>query len=170
MTLLEIRKVIKRLGIFTAIDDVNIEIKAGKFFTLLGPSGCGKTTLLRMNTRIGYAVPKEGAVVSLDTLVLHKSEKQRDIAHQFINFMLGGRNSAELINLIGSGNPNRGAKQFIHPELLQNKVIFPDKNTLSRLEMITDLNHKQRRILSRIWTEINYAKLAAYQSLSIQYL
>ena len=30
------------------ISDLNLEIKAGEFFTLLGPSGCGKTTLLRM--------------------------------------------------------------------------------------------------------------------------
>ena len=30
-----------------AVDRVDLEIKAGEFFTLLGPSGCGKTTLLR---------------------------------------------------------------------------------------------------------------------------
>jgi len=106
------------------------------------------------NFTIDYAIPKQGAVMSLDSMVLHKSGKHTNIAHQFINFMLDGRNSAELTNLIGSGNPNIDAKPFIRSELLQNKVIFPDKETLSRLEMITDLNHKQRRILSRIWTEI----------------
>lgn len=103
---------------------------------------------------IDYAIPKQGAVMSLDSMVLHKSGKHSDLAHQFINFMLGGKNSAELTNLIGSGNPNLDAKQFIRPELIHNQVIFPDEDTLSRLEMITDLNHTQRRILSRIWTEI----------------
>lgn len=103
---------------------------------------------------IDYAIPKQGAVMSLDSMVLHQSGKHPELAHQFINFMLDGRNSAELTNLIGSGNPNIDAKPFIRPELLQNKVIFPDEDTFSRLEMITDLNHKQRRILSRIWTEI----------------
>lgn len=92
--------------------------------------------------------------MSLDSMVLHQSGKHPSLAHQFINFMLDGKNSAELTNLIGSGNPNFDAKPFIRPELLQNKVIFPDEESLSRLEMITDLNHKQRRILSRIWTEI----------------
>jgi len=106
------------------------------------------------NFAIDYAIPKQGAVMSLDSMVLHKNGKHTGIAHQFVNFMLDGRNSAELTNLIGSGNPNIDAKPFIQPELLQNKVIFPDEDTLSRLEMITDLNHKQRRIFSRIWTEI----------------
>lgn len=31
-----------------AVDDVSLDIPAGKFITLLGPSGCGKTTTLRM--------------------------------------------------------------------------------------------------------------------------
>ncbi|MDB5727006.1 MAG: tauB [Noviherbaspirillum sp.] len=37
-----------REGVFTAVDDVSIDIHAGKFFTIVGPSGCGKTTLLRI--------------------------------------------------------------------------------------------------------------------------
>lgn len=35
-------------GGVVALESVNLDIRAGEFFTLLGPSGCGKTTLLRM--------------------------------------------------------------------------------------------------------------------------
>ena len=35
-------------GDFVAVDDLNLEIKEGEFFTFLGPSGCGKSTTLRM--------------------------------------------------------------------------------------------------------------------------
>ncbi|MDX1609244.1 MAG: ABC transporter ATP-binding protein [Halofilum sp. (in: g-proteobacteria)] len=35
-------------GSVVALDHVDLEIRAGEFFTLLGPSGCGKTTLLRI--------------------------------------------------------------------------------------------------------------------------
>ena len=31
-----------------ALQDANLEIKAGEFISLIGPSGCGKTTLLRL--------------------------------------------------------------------------------------------------------------------------
>ena len=103
---------------------------------------------------IDYSIPKEGAVLALDSMVLHQSGARPDLAHQFINFMLEGNNSAELTNLIGSGNPNKDAMKAIHPDIAKNKAIFPDKKLLSRLEMLQDLDRNQRRKLSRLWTEI----------------
>jgi len=75
--------------------------------------------------RILSSIPKEGAVLALDSMVLHKSGPRPDLAHRFINFMLEGKNSAELTNLIGSGNPNRDALQYIKPEIAQNSAVFP---------------------------------------------
>lgn len=104
--------------------------------------------------RILASIPKEGAVLALDSMVLHKSGPRPDLAHRFINFMLDGRNSAELTNLIGSGNPNRAARPYIDPEIAKNPAVFPDPSQLTRLEMLRDLDWHQRRLLSRIWTEI----------------
>lgn len=61
MTLLEIRNITKRFGNFVAVDDINLDIKAGEFFTLLDPSGCGKTTLLRMIA--GFDAPDSGEIL-----------------------------------------------------------------------------------------------------------
>lgn len=103
---------------------------------------------------IGYSTPNEGAVLALDSMVLHRSGKRPDLAHQFVNFMLEGKNSADLTNLLGSGNPNTEAMQYVQPEIAANKAIFPSRELLARLEMLRDLDRKQRRLLSRLWTEI----------------
>lgn len=104
--------------------------------------------------RILASIPKEGAVLALDSMVLHKSGPRPDLAHRFIDFMLDGRNSSELTNLIGSGNPNRTALQYVDPEIAKNPSVFPDRRQQARLEMLRDLDRNQRRVLSRIWTEI----------------
>ena len=35
-------------GSTLVLDDIDLDIRRGEFFSLLGPSGCGKTTLLRI--------------------------------------------------------------------------------------------------------------------------
>ena len=103
---------------------------------------------------IGYSSPKEGAVLALDSMVLHRTGRHPELAHQFIDFMLEGENSAELTNLIGSGNPNRDALRAIRPEISDNPAVFPDAAAMKRLQMMRDLDRKSRRVLNRIWTEI----------------
>jgi spermidine/putrescine transport system ATP-binding protein len=50
----------KRFGSFKAVDDLDLDIHEGEFFSLLGPSGCGKTTTLRMIA--GFEEPTEGEI------------------------------------------------------------------------------------------------------------
>jgi len=61
---IEIRDLSKVFGqgaaAFRALNDINLEIRAGEFFTLLGPSGCGKTTLLRVIA--GFEQPSAGSL------------------------------------------------------------------------------------------------------------
>jgi spermidine/putrescine transport system ATP-binding protein len=47
-------------GKFRAVNNVDVTIKAGEFFSFLGPSGCGKTTILRLIS--GFMDPTGGAV------------------------------------------------------------------------------------------------------------
>jgi spermidine/putrescine transport system ATP-binding protein len=56
----ELEGVSKRFGEVTAVDNIDLSIADGEFFSLLGPSGCGKTTTLRMIA--GFEFPTAGSL------------------------------------------------------------------------------------------------------------
>ncbi|MBI5900227.1 MAG: spermidine/putrescine ABC transporter substrate-binding protein [Rhodocyclales bacterium] len=103
---------------------------------------------------IAFATPKEGAVLAVDNFVLHAAGRRPDLAHKFIDFMLDGRNAADVSNLIGAGNPNAAAMAHIQPGIAANPGIFPPATDSARLEMLRDFDPGLRRQLSRMWTEI----------------
>jgi multiple sugar transport system ATP-binding protein len=64
-----------------AVDDIDLQINHGEFFTLVGPSGCGKTTTLRCIA--GLETPTSGSIYFDDADVTDLSPQQRDIAMVF---------------------------------------------------------------------------------------
>jgi spermidine/putrescine transport system ATP-binding protein len=57
----ELVGLIKGFGDVAAVDNVDLRIEDGEFFSLLGPSGCGKTTTLRLVA--GFERPDAGAIL-----------------------------------------------------------------------------------------------------------
>jgi spermidine/putrescine transport system substrate-binding protein len=103
---------------------------------------------------IGFVLPKQGAVLALDNMVIPKASGNKALAHQFINFMLEGKVAAAVSNEIGAGNPNRAALAFIDADIKSQTSIFPDAATLRTLDTLEASNAKQRRLLNKLWTEI----------------
>lgn len=72
--------------LFTAVDNISLEIKSGEFLTLLGPSGCGKTTTLRMIA--GFEIPTSGEIFIGDDMVNSLTPDKRDTAMVFQSYAL----------------------------------------------------------------------------------
>ena len=75
-----------RYGDFVAINDLNLEIKEGEFFTFLGPSGCGKTTSLR--ALVGFITPSKGKVIVAGKDVTNLPVENRNIGMVFQSYAL----------------------------------------------------------------------------------
>jgi spermidine/putrescine transport system ATP-binding protein len=58
---LELRKITKTFGNFTAVHGIDLVVGEGEFFTIVGPSGSGKTTVLRMLA--GLESPSSGDII-----------------------------------------------------------------------------------------------------------
>jgi putrescine transport system ATP-binding protein len=84
--LLRIDAVVKKFGVFRAVDRLSLDIKAGEFFALLGPSGCGKTTLLRMLA--GFETPDEGRILLAGSDIARVLPHQRPVNMMFQNYAL----------------------------------------------------------------------------------
>lgn len=81
-----IENVSKKFGDFSVLQNVNLRIKKGEFFSLLGPSGCGKTTLLRMIA--GFEAPDEGSILFGDQNICSLEPEKRDCNTVFQNYAL----------------------------------------------------------------------------------
>ena len=57
---LRLNHIVKRFGSFTALHDINLEIKESEFLTVVGPSGSGKSTLIRI--LVGMDEATEGEI------------------------------------------------------------------------------------------------------------
>ncbi len=69
-----------------AVDNINLEIEAGKLVTLLGPSGCGKTTTLRMIA--GLEMASSGNIFIAGNDVTKLPATDRDVSMVFQSYAL----------------------------------------------------------------------------------
>jgi ABC-2 type transport system ATP-binding protein len=60
-TLLEVNKVVKKYGEYTALNEVSLTVPKGSIYGLLGPNGAGKTSLIRIINQI--TLPDSGEII-----------------------------------------------------------------------------------------------------------
>ena len=65
--MIEFKNIQIKYGDFTAIDNLNLTVGDGEFFTFLGPSGCGKTTTLR--ALVGFLTPSAGQILVTERIL-----------------------------------------------------------------------------------------------------
>ena len=81
-----LRGLTKLFGKETVVDDLDLDIASGEFFSLLGPSGCGKTTTLRMIA--GFTDPTSGTVMVGGEDVTSTPPQRRDVNTVFQSYAL----------------------------------------------------------------------------------
>jgi putative spermidine/putrescine transport system ATP-binding protein len=80
------RGLTKHFGDVHAVDDLDLEITDGEFFSMLGPSGSGKTTVLRLIA--GFERPTSGRILLGDHDVTDLPPHRRDVNTVFQDYAI----------------------------------------------------------------------------------
>ena len=102
---------------------------------------------------IRYMVPKEGATIWSDCLVVLKSSSHRDLAMRFINFLLDRDIAARTTDRLLFASSNREARALVLAPVRQNPAVYPPDSAFDRLEWIADVG-EAIKWYDRAWTEL----------------
>ncbi len=99
-------------GNVTALQDIELQIAAGEFISLIGPSGCGKSTLLRV---IGNLIDPSAGTVTINGKPAQQARQDRDYGIVFQDAVLFdwrtvSKNIALPLEMLGWGRTKRQAR------------------------------------------------------------
>ncbi|RWI16167.1 polyamine ABC transporter substrate-binding protein [Mesorhizobium sp.] len=104
--------------------------------------------------RINYLIPKEGTYMWFDNLAIPADAKHVDEAHAFINYLMKPEVIAKSSNYVQTANGNLASQKFLDEAVLKNPSVYPTEETLAKLFTIYPYEHKEQRVLTRLWTRI----------------
>jgi spermidine/putrescine transport system substrate-binding protein len=103
---------------------------------------------------LDFVVPKEGSILNSDCLCIPKGAPRPDNAHKFINFMLDGKNGAEIASTIMYPTPNAAALALMPDSYRTNTAIFPPPEALARCEYAKFEGLKRAQLYDETLTRI----------------
>jgi len=96
--------------------------------------------------------PSEGMGFGIDNLVIPKNAPHKDIAHEFLNYVLDAKVGADISTTENYLCPNKASKQYLPKEFLANKALYIPAELLGKTEFIKDVG-SSTTTYDQIWTE-----------------
>jgi ABC-2 type transport system ATP-binding protein len=106
-----VKDLVRKFGIFTAVDQVSFDVRRGEIFGLLGPNGAGKTTTFRMLCGLLPATQGTLRVAGVDLGTARAAARQRlgYVAQKFA--LYGDLSVVENLEFFASAYGLRGARR-----------------------------------------------------------
>jgi putrescine transport system substrate-binding protein len=103
---------------------------------------------------VGYAIPKEGALLWFDQMAIPADAANVDAAHQFINYMMRPEVIAKATNYVAYANGNKASQPMIDEAIYKDPTIYPDEATTQKLYVKLPYDPATNRVATRIWTKV----------------
>ena len=152
----ELQKIRGNVSLFSSSGYIN-DLAGGSICVALGWSSDMNIARVRANeakssNHIQVLVPKKGAVLFYDTIVIPNDAGNVENAYKFINFRLRPEVAAGDSNKVQYPSPVADSEKFINPEIVNNKTIYLSKDDMARMIAPRMYNNDQRRIVTRSYT------------------
>lgn len=125
MNMVEVTNLTKKFGSFTALDQINLEVRSGEVFGFIGPNGAGKTTTIRVLLGMLKAGEGEAKIFGKDAwsdaVEIHKRTAFVPGEINLWPNLTGGEVIDLFVRLRGSGNKSR------RDELIERFSLDPAK-------------------------------------------
>jgi putrescine transport system substrate-binding protein len=133
-------------------------LATGEICLVVGFSGDVKQAQKRAaeakgGVEIAYSIPKEGAQLWFDNLAIPKDAPHPQEALALINYLIKPEVAAKNTNYVSYANGD-SPSQFIDKSILDDRTIYPDVATMSKLYTIIAHDQKTQRLINRLWTRI----------------
>ncbi|UII56457.1 ABC transporter substrate-binding protein [Cytobacillus spongiae] len=110
------------------------------------------------NEYLDYVVPEEGSNLWFDNMVIPKTAKNVEAAHQFINFVLDPEVAAQNTEYVGYSTPNKEALKFLPEEIVNDKRFYPDPELTEKLEVYENLGNQMLAYYNELYLEFKMHK------------
>jgi spermidine/putrescine transport system substrate-binding protein len=109
------------------------------------------------SSALGFAYPREGYAVYPDCAAILRESRQRELAHQFLNFLLRPDIGAANALAARTTTTNSAARKLFPPAFRDNAVLYPGAEVVARGEWAKSVDPRSQRLRDRLWTEIKSA-------------
>ncbi|ERI11171.1 ABC transporter substrate-binding protein [Aneurinibacillus aneurinilyticus] len=114
--------------------------------------------IMKENEKLDYVVPEEGSNLWFDNMVIPKTAKNLEGAHQFINFMLNPEHAAQNAEYVGYSTPNEKALEYLPEEIAGDERFYPDPEVTKKLEVYENLGKRMLSHYNELFLEFKMHK------------
>ncbi len=112
---------------------------------------------MEASPHLAFAFPEEGFALYADNACVLRESKHKDLAFEFLNYLLDARVAADVSIAIRGATANAAARALLPNSLRSDPVLYPDAQILRRGEWFRALSAPAQRLRDRYWTEIKSA-------------
>jgi spermidine/putrescine transport system substrate-binding protein len=109
------------------------------------------------NPRLAFVYPAEGFPFYCDCAVILRESRRRQLAHQFLDYLLRPAVSAKIVDATRTATANAAARNLLPEADRNHPALYPPPDVFERGEWPRTLPPAGQRLRDRIWTEIKSA-------------